>query len=147
MRGSDASGRRTETTLSSVLGLGLVVLAVLLAWPGVHAVRADEDVSRADVTSEADLQLFLESTRVEPAATESLAGPTCSAPGDPNRTAAGTVQNLAGEVERLRGAGESTAAGDVVVLNNRGYNYRAAPSPQEIERIRAAVEARRAAAP
>jgi hypothetical protein len=113
----------------------LVLAALLLSLPGVHAVQADDQAPSTSV-------------RVTPAVSELPVGPSCGDGTDPSRSSAATIENLNGEIERIRSADpRATAAGDVVVLNGRGYNYQMAPSPDELERIRAAAESQAAATP
>lgn len=113
---------RAARLVGAGLGLLLVAAALALSLPGVKAVRADD--AEAPLVSEAP------------------AGQTCNA-ADPDRTAAATIGRMAAELEQVRAAAPAASQGsDVVVLNNRGYNYTSAPSPEQIEQIRRALAAR-----
>jgi len=147
MRRTDAEPRPPSTRASTLLGLALVVAALLLALPGVRAVRANDAVPASSASEDAEALRFADTVRATPPVSEVPAAPSCGDGSDPHRSSAATVQNLAGEVERLRAAPQPAGAGEVVVLNNRGYNYRTAPSAEEVERLRATAEAQRAAKP
>jgi hypothetical protein len=124
---------------STILGLGLVVVALLLALPGVRAVRADADPERSNLSSEAELQRFAEHVRVTPALSEVPPGPTCAA-GDPRKGDVAMINQLEAQVEQLRATGAVIeATPNQVVLNGRGFNYGPPLSPEQIDRIRATL--------
>jgi hypothetical protein len=150
--------------LSSVLrnGIGflLLVAAVGFAWPGVRAVKANEQTtapsassspatmtSPADATSQsaadvsqaaqasdgASYEGFVEymSSQKRSAPVAEASGPACGSgvvempEVQHQRVMAQIRARMIAEMQKARAAGVPNQDSDVVVLNGRGYNYRA----------------------
>jgi len=122
------------------LGLAAVLCVLLLSWPGVRAVRADEatpppDTSQQPAAETASFEGFTSYMQANgrPVTVAEQAGPTCNqrsalAPEMAHRQAIARLQAKMIAELQARGAGEVPAG--VVILNNQGYNYRpAGPGP------------------
>ena len=135
-------GDRIESlTRSAARGLGLlaVAAAMVLAWPGIRAARADEPdrsvqpgvevVTKSEPSFEGFARHLQAKGKAAPAVED--AGPTCS---QPSQLTAEMVHRqayarLQAELLAAARAGRLPPPPDgVVMLNGRGYNYRA-PTP------------------
>ena len=139
---------RVESSLRMGLrGLGFLAVActLLLSWPGVTVVRADEPASAPAVSQQpADASgsfegfaSYLQAQGRQVPVVEDV-GPTCNQPSSlgpeiEHRRALAQLQ--ARMIAEMQARGAQGVPSDAVVLNNSGYNYRPAqpglPAPQK----------------
>jgi len=115
--------------IGRALGLLLLAAALLLAWPGVRAVRADQP----DMTPVAEDEYA--GRTASPAVPPAVAGEACE---DAAPVRSARLPLPLPTDPRTEGAGKD-ADGGFVLLNNRGYGYGASDGPDprqwlEIER-------------
>ncbi len=107
------------STLKTLSGVGLVAAAMVLSLPGIQVVRAEEAVADA-----------------------SAPGPMCSVEDADRAREFTAMKEIEARLAELRaeqerewaekgwGPKEAAEAGEAVVLNGRGYNYRPVNAPQ-----------------
>jgi hypothetical protein len=112
--------RSITSRLGHAAGFALVAACLVLSLPGVRAVRADDEPGAT-----ATFEDFASHAGVDASAPAPAADPSCQA-GAASVTPQGVEQQIQAEVVRMK----ATAAGvkpvgdsQVILLNNRGYNY------------------------
>lgn len=131
------TSERIGAGLERVLALVALAAALLLSWPGVRAVRADEP----DMTpvGPADFPLWPADAADAPAAAPAEACDDTPAGAAPHADVAAAARPVPVPPALRPGQPGVEARPGVVLLNNRGYNYggSAGPDPAqwlEIER-------------
>jgi hypothetical protein len=111
--------RSITSRLGHAAGFALVAACLVLSLPGVRAVRADDEPDAM-----ATFEGFASHAGVDVSAPAPAADSSCQA-GAASVTPQGVEQQIQAEVVRMKAAAGVKPVGDsqVILLNNRGYNY------------------------